>query len=265
MFLDSGATGNAALIFRYAGAGETITERMRVGANGNVSIGTSSTSTARLQVIAGFGPVQCVHPGASTAITGTSNDGRGVAGFSTTGIGVVGNSLTGIGVRGWTNSTGGLAGQFDGNVEIRGNLTKSSGSFRIDHPLEPANKYLSHSFVESPDMLNIYNGNVVLDATGSAMVTMPDWFSALNREFRYQLTPLGAPGPNLHVASEIERNTFSIAGGRPGMKVSWQVTRRKDVYAEAHRIVVEEDKPPKQRGRYLNPEAFGQPRTAGIP
>ena len=267
LFLDSGANGNAALIFRTAATGGTITERMRVGANGNVSIGTPFTSTARLSVIAALGPaLSAFTPGASTSITGTSNEGRGVAGFSTSGIGVVGNSLLGIGVRGSTNSSGGLAGQFDGNVEIRGKLTKSSGSFKIDHPLDPANRYLSHSFVESPDMMNIYNGNVVLDATGGAVVTMPDWFDALNRDFRYQLTALGAPGPDLHVASEIERNQFRIAGGTAGMKVSWQVTGvRKDAYAEAHPIVVEEDKPVKERGRYLNPEAFGRHKTEGIP
>lgn len=76
-------------------------------------------------------------------------------------------------MRGSTNSTAGLAGQFDGNVQIIGNLTKSSGSFKIDHPLDPDNKYLSHSLVESADMMTIYNGTVVLDAKGQAVVTGP--------------------------------------------------------------------------------------------
>ena len=97
---------------------------------------------------------------------------------------------------------------------------------------------------EASDMMNIYNGVVELDARGRATVTLPVWFQALNREYRYQLTPVGAPGPNLHVASEIDGNTFRIAGGRRGMKVSWQVTGvRKDAYAEAQRIPVEEKKP----------------------
>jgi hypothetical protein len=265
LFLDSGANSNAALIFRTAGTGGTITERMRLGANGNLGIGTSSTSFARMTVIASSGPALRASSPKSDGINGFSTESRGVAGFSETGIGVVGNSLAGIGVRGSTNSTGGLAGQFDGNVEIRGNLTKSSGSFKIDHPLDPANKYLSHSFVESPDMMNIYNGNVVLDGRGEAVVAMPDWFDALNRDFRYQLTAVGAPAPDLHVAAEVERNRFAIAGGRPGMKVSWQVTGvRRDAYAEAYRIKVEEEKPAGQRGRYLNPEAFGQPRETGM-
>src|SRR6202012_2405608 len=83
------------------------------------------------------------------------------------------------------------AGFFDGNVSGLGTLSKSGGSFKIDDPTDPANKYLSHSFVESPDMMNIYNGNVVTDSSGSADITLPDWFMALNKDFRYQLTVIG--------------------------------------------------------------------------
>jgi hypothetical protein len=145
-----------------------------------------------------------------------------------------------------------------GNVTIAGHLSKASGSFKIDHPLDPANKYLSHSFVESPDMMNIYSGLAVLDANGEAWVTMPAYFEALNSEFRYQLTAIGAPGPNLYIAAEISGNRFRVAGGKSGSKVSWQVTGiRHDAYAEAHRIKVEEDKPQQERGHYLHPELFG--------
>ncbi len=107
-------------------------------------------------------------------------------------------------------------------------------------------------------MMNIYNGLVVLDSHGEAAVNLPDYFQALNTDFRYQLTAIGAPGPNLYVAEEISGNHFRIAGGKPGAKVSWQVTGvRQDAYAKAHRINVEEDKPAEQKGRYLHPELFG--------
>lgn len=159
----------------------------------------------------------------------------------------------------------GYAGYFDGNVKVVGSLSKGSGSFKIDHPLDPENKYLSHSFVESPDMMNVYNGTVILDAEGSARVAMPDWFEALNREFRYQLTAIGAPGPDLYIAEEIQNNQFRIAGGSPGLKVSWQVTGvRQDPYAEANRIVVVEDKPEAERGTYLHPEAYGFGEEKGV-
>ena len=151
-----------------------------------------------------------------------------------------------------------LAAYLDGDVYVGGTLTKASGSFKIDHPLDPANKYLSHSFVESPDMMNIYNGVITLDASGGASVELPDYFEALNRDFRYQLTAIGASMPGLFVKSEISSNAFVIAGGVPGGRVSWEVTGvRQDPTADAHRIIIEEDKPERLRGKYLDPAAFG--------
>jgi len=154
-----------------------------------------------------------------------------------------------------------------GNLNVSGTLSKGGGSFKIDHPLDPTNKYLYHSFVESPDMKNIYDGVAVLDSKGQAWVTLPEWFQALNQAFRYQLTAMGAPGPNLHIATEISGNRFKIAGGKPGSKVSWQVTGvRHDDFANAHRIPVEEEKSNTERGSYLYPDAVGTPpasRPAG--
>ena len=70
-------------------------------------------------------------------------------------------------IYGYGNSIlGEYGGYFVGDVHATGTITAGVKSFKIDHPLDPANKYLSHSFVESPDMMNIYNGNVVTDASG---------------------------------------------------------------------------------------------------
>jgi hypothetical protein len=176
-----------------------------------------------------------------------------------------GTSGTNYGIMAETKSSAGYAGYFKGRVHVSGTLSKSAGSFKIDHPLDPENKYLSHSFVESPDMMNIYNGNATLDAKGAAVVTMPNWFEALNRDFRYQLTAIGAPGPNLYVAETIKGNQFKIAGGKPGTQVSWQVTGvRQDAYAKAHPIVVEENKATSERGRFLTPEVYGKPASLGM-
>jgi hypothetical protein len=147
-----------------------------------------------------------------------------------------------------------------GNLTVSGTLSKHAGSFKIDDPLDPANKYLYHSFVESPDMKNIYDGTALLNKKGEAIIELPEWFQALNRDFRYQLTAIGAPGPNLYVAEEVANNHFKIAGGKPGMKVSWQVTgTRQDVYANAHRIPVVEEKSEAERGTYSYPELYAQP------
>ncbi len=161
-----------------------------------------------------------------------------------------------------TGSTGQItAGQ---NLNVVGALSKGSGTFKIDHPLDPENRYLQHSFVESPEMLNIYRGRVELDAEGRAMVTLPEWFGALNRDYLYQLTAIGAPAPGLYVAREIEAGSFEIAGGQPGQPVSWQVTgNRADPYAEANRVEVESWKPQELRGSYLYPAAYGLPAERG--
>ena len=157
------------------------------------------------------------------------------------------------------------AGYFNGNVQVAGTLSKSSGAFRIDHPLDPANKYLQHSFVESPDMKNVYDGVIALDSAGEASVVLPKWFESLNRDFRYQLTAIGGPAPNLHVAEGITGGRFRIAGGEPGMDVSWMVTGiRRDPYAEAYPIDVEVDKPAGEQGLYLHPELYGLPRETAI-
>jgi hypothetical protein len=97
-------------------------------------------------------------------------------------------------------------------------LSKGGGSFKIDRPLDPAHKYLYHSFVESPDMKNVYDGTVTLDPEGRATVGLPDWFETLNRDFRYQLTAIGAAAPDLHIAGEVRDGEFAIAGGRPGCR-----------------------------------------------
>jgi hypothetical protein len=141
-----------------------------------------------------------------------------------------------------------------GNVNIAGNLSKHGGSFKIDHPLDPANKYLYHSFVESPDMMNVYNGNITTNKRGLATVTLPDYFEALNQDFRYQLTVIGQFAQAI-VARKIAHNQFVIRTNRSHVEVSWQVTGvRHDAWANAHRIPVEEDKPLQERGKYFHPE-----------
>ncbi len=196
------------------------------------------------------------------AVLGQSTNGHGVAGLSIDQRGVYGYSENSYGVFGSSSSS--YAGYFNGNVHVTGNLSKGSCSFKIDHPLDPENKFLQHSFVESPDMMNIYNGNATLDENGQAVVQLPEYFEALNHDFRYQLTCIGGFA-TVYIAEKISENHFKIAGGKPGMEVSWQVTGiRHDPYAVANRIAVEEDKPTEECGYYLHPKAYGLPEEKGI-
>lgn len=136
----------------------------------------------------------------------------------------------------------------NGNLTVKGTINKGADHFMIDDPLDPQNKYLFHSVVESPDMKDIYDGIAILDQKGEATVRLPPWFQALNGDFRYQLTCIGSSAP-VYVAAEVQNNRFRIAGGKPGLKVSWQLTGiRHDAFAKANPVVVEQSKSARERG-----------------
>jgi hypothetical protein len=203
--------------------------------------------------------------GYATGVYGSSTTNTGVSGNSQSGFGTQGASGTGIGVVGVSQS--GLAGLFIGDVDVHGTLSVFNGnkSFKIDHPLDPQNKYLLHNTVESSERKNVYDGVVQLDEDGAAWVDLPPWFEALNEDFRYQLTAVGRAAPNLHVAEEIYENRFRIAGGEAGMKVCWQVTgSRKDPWAAANPFEVEEEKSPEDRGHYLQPDLYNAPEEQRV-
>jgi hypothetical protein len=197
-------------------------------------------------------------------------DTYGAYGFSTSGHGVDGETLEGtavFGEGGGSAGTNGWAGYFTGNVHVTGTVSTGGTTFRIDDPRDPGHAYLQHSTVTSPDRLDIYNGNVTTDGRGFATIQMPRWFQALNRSFRYQLTILGhAPwNTQARVWNEMRDNRFTIRTNRPEVTVSWQVTGvRHDRYANAHRIQVVVPKAKAEQGKYLYPELYGKPRSAGI-
>ncbi len=146
----------------------------------------------------------------------------------------------------------------EGDFDINGVLSKTSGTFKIDHPLDPENKWLYHSFVESPDMMNIYNGNVTTDETGTARVELPTYFNALNIDYRYQLTVIGSFAQAV-IWEKIENNVFTIKTDEPNIEVSWQVTGvRNDKFARENRVQVEVEKTGTDKGRRkYDPEREG--------
>ena len=254
---------------------------------GSVIIGSLSTSPLARLDITGNG-MRGVYSSTNTgeAFNGFSSGGHAIIGVSSTNLGVYAVSqaaggagmlaegkfigaqgtATGTagdrqGVRGEVdkNVAGGYAGIFvNGTTAVFGNLTKSSGAFLIDHPTQPDTKFLYHSFVESPDMKNIYDGVVTTDGGGLATVTMPDWFGALNMEFRYQLTCIGQFAQAI-IQQEITSNQFVIKTDKPNIKVSWQITgTRNDPWARDHRIPVEKLKLPIETGKYIYPQGYGK-------
>jgi len=159
--------------------------------------------------------------------------------------------------------TGRYAGMFRGDIIVTGSINGALKNFKIDHPLDPENKYLVHTSVESAEQLNLYSGNATLDAQGEATVQLPAWFEGLNQDFRYQLTPIGAAFVP-YVKEKIRNGQFRIAG-QPNAEVSWLLTgTRHDAYARANPTVVEQPKEPAMRGRYLHPAAFGRTADLGL-
>ena len=175
------------------------------------------------------------------------------------------DGLWGIPGYGPTNKDDGRAGVFEGNVLITGSLHVSGHkSFRIDHPVRPAEEMLEHACVESSELLTIYSGNVVLGPNGQGTVHLPDWFESLNTDFRYQLTPVGVAAP-VFISEEICQGRFSIGGGHPGMKVSWQITAvRHDPQAKLDPLQVEVRKEKKTQGFYVHPHAYGLDERKGL-
>jgi hypothetical protein len=233
------------------------------GGTGVYTVGGTGTAPSDVGGIGlnGFGgdaPGQLAIGGPGVKATGGNAGGEfGIGGDGIDAYGGGGSAGgDGIYAAAGTGTSLSYAGAFNGDVDVAGALSKSSGSFKIDHPLDPASKYLYHSFVESPDMLNIYNGNVTTDSSGTAIVSMPAWFEALNMDFRYQLTTIGQPA-QAWIASEITNGSFTLKTSKPGVKVSWMVTGiRQDAWANAHRIQVEVEKTAKDQGHYIHPELF---------
>jgi hypothetical protein len=166
---------------------------------------------------------------------------------------------------GLSNGTTGKAALLDGNVQVNGTLSADLKEFKIDDPIDPANKYLVHSSIESSEMVNIYSGNVTTDELGLATVKLPDWFEAANGDFRYQLTVVGGQFAQAIVSKEIHDHEFTISTNATRVKVSWQVTGvRQDAYAKAHPMAAEEAKDEHERGFYIHPELYGQPEEKQI-
>lgn len=293
---DGSATPNAGVEGRsYGAAGSGV--RGVAFADQGYTTGVSGTSHSGFGI--GVEGIAASTSGYGSGVHGetASAGGRGVSGYASSlfgdARGVTGqsDSVTGTAVWGWaaalsgvtygvvgtTNSEEGWAVYADGRLGAYGYK-----AFRIDHPDDPENKYLLHYSAESPEVLNIYSDTVTLDARGEAEVELPAYFAKINTRPRYQLTAVGMPMPNLHVADKIDaaalaageratvqapapRCVFRIAGGAPSGEVSWEVKAvRNDLWMRNRAASVEVEKREPERGKYQHPELYGQPAEKGM-
>jgi hypothetical protein len=235
--------------------------------------------------------------GVATATTGInwgvfgesrSASGTGVAGLATATSGTnyggwfESRSDTGFGVHAWakatsgvnygikaiTSSAAGWAGYFEGRVFVNGAFSASgTKTFQIDHPLRPETHYLNHFCAEGPEPYNLYRGNVTTDAQGYAVVQLPDYFEAVNRDPTYHLTVIDSSDDFIlaKVVREIQNNRFVIRTSKPFVKVSWEVKAiRNDLWVQRYGYQTEQEKEDNLKGKYLNPELYGQPKERGV-
>ncbi|MEQ1934180.1 MAG: hypothetical protein ABL962_09935, partial [Fimbriimonadaceae bacterium] len=225
-----------------------------------------------------IGPVS---PAARIAIHSLSYDPGGTTAigifavgdsFGATSYGVLGNAngaavnygVYGTAVSGTTN----YAGYFDGLLFAN---AASAGvkAFMIDHPMDPANKVLMHSSIEGEERMNLYRGVVKTDALGYAVVTMPNYFDALNEDIQYQVSVIdeadSADFVLAKVVQKLRNGKFKIRTSVPGAEVHWQVSgRRHDPTSNYYPLVVERMKNKDEKGKYYVPEAYGKDKSLGM-
>lgn len=278
-------TGSAAYgVWGSASAGTGV-----VGHGPTGVAGTSFTSDgAGVRGVANTGPEAAGLEGSSSSgfgvsgtgkvgVEGTTADGlnhgrlgqpsTGAQGVSsaTNGTGVMGRADTGALAFGvWGRSTNGWAGYFSGDVQVTGTLGSTAAGFLVDHPQDPTGQLLGQAYVASHEMLSTYSGNVTTDADGRATVSLPGYVSALNEDFRYQLTVMGGFAQAI-IAQKVRDGRFTIRTSEPGVEVSWQVTGvRADAYARAHPFRAERAKKGALAGRMLRPDLHGRAASLDV-
>ena len=167
-------------------------------------------------------------------VQGSSDDGTGVRGDSANRVGVRGRSFHGDGVYGschnqpnGANTTGnGIHGSAPGPSSNNGSTGPFAGFFdndvKIIGRLYVGNALVAHPLAMQTSQI-VAAGLVDLGGNGEAVVELPGGLADLHTNFTYQLTAIGGPAPNLHVAQEIRGDSFKIGGGTGNLTVSWHV------------------------------------------
>jgi hypothetical protein len=145
----------------------------------------------------------------------------------------------------------------NGNVTVAGSLSKASGTFQIDHPLDPTNKDLYHGFVESSEYMLLYRVSATLK-NGKATVKMDESCRMTNGTFAAlvqdaEVVSVLSRGAARVTAGDITNGSFKLVSesADDGSKVICVVMgARQDAFIktvhnvdESGRLVPEQNKP----------------------
>jgi hypothetical protein len=285
-----GASGDAALRFQKAGVGQwnirnrpadDYLEIFELGgggsrmviqdATGNVGIGETTNPTYRLDVLhGGASGIRSRSSGSFSVIDIDGANGDAALRFVKAGVNQwnTRNNPATDDYQIFELGGGGERMRIDnttGKVWVNGDFTVVGvKAFTMDHPLDPANKILMHAAAESNEVINFYSGNVITDASGKATVQLPDYFEAINKDFRYQLTVIGVFAQAI-VSKEVSNNAFEISTSQPNVKVSWEVKGvRNDARMRKNPFVAVQEKSASQRGSYVDPAAYNLPESSRV-
>ena len=130
--------------------------------------------------------------------------------FSTTGSGGITGSGTSAYVPLWTSGgtalTNSIMQQSATTLIVSGQIKAVTKSFKIDHPLDPINKYLEHGSLEGPEHGAYQRGSA--EGYGIVNVNLPDYWQALV-ENNYTIHISSRCNHNLYIYSQ-SPNSFSV-------------------------------------------------------
>lgn len=163
-------SGYSGVLFTTLGG----TERMRISTYGDVYIGGTTSLLSGALIVGDNSSTRPIVVRGASGVDGAYITGIAFYPWNTAEVNTiqttVSGSATASGFRFMVSNGYGTTGTTESlrinrtSVTVIGSLSKGSGSFKIDHPIESMSDthHLVHSFVESPQANNIYRGKVQL-------------------------------------------------------------------------------------------------------
>ena len=203
-----------------------------VGGSSDDTPGVLGNSARGIGVFGLHGTAHDLTPFSQAGVVGFSPDTPGLLGRSGSDAGIRGESTSGPAIHGISTSPGGVAGQFDGNVIVNGDLNVTGAKSAVVHSRDGSFRKLYA--VESPESWFEDFGTAQLEY-GHAHVRLDAIYAALIRsdDYRVFLTPLGdCKGLYVDARSPQGFDVHELQGGTKCIRFDYRVVaKRADITA----------------------------------